>query len=130
MEKRKLNKEFYHLAQEVLDETRELEYIKNSNIKIAYLESDKKKKSRGSLVFGECEKVTDKNKWAIPYDFTITIFRPNVSHFNKDQMKILLCHELLHIGISDKGKLSIVPHDLEDFKFIIDNYGTDWARLR
>ena len=127
METRKLNKEYYLLARDVINNFVELSHIKTSDIKIAFLESDKKKKSRGNLVFGECEKVVDKNKWAIPYDFTITIFKPNISHFSEEQIRILLFHELLHIGISDKGKLSIVPHDLEDFKLIIDKFGTNWS---
>lgn len=47
------------------------------------------------------------------------------------QLEILLFHELLHIGIepADDGgeNYSIIPHDMEDFKIVIDKYGTDWS---
>ena len=130
MEKRTLNKDYEKLAYQLIDSEDELEYIKNSNVKIAFLESDKKKKSKGRVVFGECEKVQDKNKWGIPYDFTITLFKPNIAKFSIKQLEIVLFHELLHVGISDKGKLSIIPHDLEDFKLIIDKYGTNWSQIK
>ena len=52
--------------------------------------------------------------------------------FTEDQMRILLFHELLHIGIEftedGQEKYSIKPHDYEDFKIIIDRYGTDWSQ--
>lgn len=35
-------------------------------------------------------------------------------------------HELRHIGIGEKG-LKIVPHDIEDFKDILKEYGLDWG---
>ena len=128
MEIREESKMYENLAKEVINEEKELSYIKNSNVRIAYLESDKEKKSKGKLVFGECEKVADKNKWGIPYDFTITLFGPNVAGFDKRQLKVLLFHELLHIGVNEEtGKFSIVPHELEDFKLIIDRFGTEWA---
>lgn len=130
MEKRTLNKDYEELAHQLIDSEDELKYIKNSNVKIAFLESDKKKKSKGRVVFGECEKVQDKNKWGIPYDFTITLFKPNITKFSIKQLEIVLFHELLHVGISDKGKLSIISHDLEDFKLIIDKYGTNWSQIK
>jgi hypothetical protein len=50
------------------------------------------------------------------------------------QMGILLFHELLHIGIEPgpdgEETYSVNHHDLEDFKVIIDRYGTDWAEVK
>ena len=134
MENRKLNANYKALAEEVLNEQSELAYIKNSNARIAYLESDSTKKNKDKAVLGECEKVAAKNKWAIDYDFTITLFYNNIIGFTRDQIKILLFHELLHVGIEkdpDEGTetYSVTPHDLEDFKIIIDKYGTDWANV-
>ena len=41
-------------------------------------------------------------------------------------------HELLHVGIepgADGDEIYTVrKHDLEDFKSIIDRYGTEWAK--
>ncbi len=87
-----------------------------------------KKKSNNKKIYGQCEKVADKYKWVIPCEFTITIFEPNCEGFTKEQMEILIFHELLHIGI-DGTRYYVRPHDLEDFKLIVDLYGTDWARI-
>ena len=95
---------------------------------IICLASDQEKKSNGKLIFGQTEKIADKYKWGIPCDFTITIFDPNVAYWTADQMKILMLHELLHVGV-DGDRLYIRPHDLEDFKSIIAEYGVDWAEV-
>lgn len=81
-------------------------------------------------MLGQCEKVAEKYKWGIPCDFTITIFEPNIVGFTEEQIKILLFHELLHVGYDPEGeRLYVKPHDLEDFKLIINEFGTDWAQV-
>ena len=79
-------------------------------------------------IYGLAEKVPEKWKWSVPCDFTITIFEPNIVFMNQKQLEILIFHELLHIGVSvEDDKFFVVPHDLEDFKTIIKQYGPDWA---
>lgn len=133
MEHRAINTNYEEIAQELIDNEPELAYIKNSQVKIAFLESDQSKKAdKDKLVLGECEKVAAKNKWAINYDFTITLFKNNLIGLTLDQIKIVLFHELLHVGIEQgpdgTETYSVVKHDLEDFKVIIDRFGTDWAK--
>ena len=104
--------------------------IKNSSVRIAYLSSEQEKKGGGNLVYGQCEKVPEKYKWSIPYDFTITVFQPNVERFTDRQLAILVFHELLHIRVEYDGneeKYSIRKHDLEDFRLIVDRFGVDWS---
>ena len=134
MEHRQINKNYEKIAQELIENTAELEYIKKSNVRIIYLESDNTKKNGTErLVLGECEKVASKNQWAISADFTITVYKNNCIGLSEEQIKILLFHELLHVGIdygTDGGEVySVKKHDLEDFKVIIDKYGTDWAAV-
>lgn len=129
MESRSINEEYSIIANELINTMPELEYIKESMVTIIYLESDLEKKLKNRTINGECEKVPDKYKWAVPCDFTITIFNPNVERFSDDQIRILLFHELLHVGIEVDGneeKYFIKPHDYEEFKTIIDRYGMDW----
>lgn len=132
MDNRKINLYYTDIALALVANEPSLEHIKNSNVTIIYLESDYAKTSKGKLVFGQCEKVADKYKWGIPADFTITVFEPNAAKFTEDQIRILLHHELLHVGIDKKAdgseSYSIVDHDIEDFKLILDKYGTDWSR--
>ena len=132
METRKINPENERMGTELIGNVPELAYIANSKVRIIYLESNQAKKSNGKIVHGECEKVPAKYQWAVNADFTITLFKPNNALMTEKQIEILLFHELLHIGIApteDDGEIyRIIPHDLEDFKAVIDRYGTDWSR--
>ena len=135
MEHRQINDNFKAIGEDLINTEPELRYIKDSRVRIIYLESDSTKKSGADvLVHGECEKIAAKNKWAIPADFTITLFVKNNVGMREDQIRTLIFHELLHIGITpgaDGDEIySVRDHDLEDFKVIIDRYGTDWASTK
>ena len=125
---RTINEDYQKIANELIATRPELEDLRNSDVTIICLASDQEKKSNGKLIFGQTEKIADKYKWGIPCDFTITIFDPNVAYWTADQMKILMLHELLHVGV-DGDRLYVRPHDLEDFKSIIAEYGVDWAEV-
>lgn len=125
MDSRHISEKYTELAKQVIEENPELEYLRTAPVTIIFLASTHKKKGKGKSVYGQCEKVQEKNKWGIPADFTITIFEPNVAGMTEEQLKILLFHELLHVG---RDYESITPHDLEDFKIIVDRYGVDWAK--
>lgn len=133
MDKRTINKQYADIATELIATEDVLTDIANSQATIVYLSSEHKKTQNGKTIFAQCEKVAEKYKWGIPADFTITVFEPNCVGFSDDQIKILLFHELLHVGIEfceDGSELySIRPHDLEDFKLIIDRFGTDWNEV-
>ncbi|MBO7735090.1 MAG: hypothetical protein J6S67_21180 [Methanobrevibacter sp.] len=134
---RVISEKFSKIGNEIIEKAPELEkvcaYIKAGRIKVLFLESNKAKKKTGGRVFGECSKVSDSMRWAVDADFTITIFIPNCEmfHFDSEKYKVLLLHELLHIGLatSDKGALQkyVVPHDVQEFSLIADKYGYDWS---
>lgn len=133
MEHRHINDNYRRIAESLIDTEPDLQYIKDSRVRIAYLESDQcRRDGKDRLVLGECEKVAAKNRWAIDYDFTITLFRNNLVGLSADQMRIVMFHELLHVGIEPgpdgDETYSVRKHDLEDFKIIIDKYGTDWNK--
>lgn len=118
------------LAEKVIAEHHDLQWIPKIGVKVGFLKSDRQKKKSGRFVLGECILVKDLYRCFIPYDFLIVIYTPNVIGMTKEQMKILLYHEMLHIGISDDGedlKYVVNPHDVEEFRTIIDKYGIDWA---
>lgn len=124
MDRRTVSDFYREMAEELIKTEPVLGYLVDAPIKVVYLESTLRKKSKGTLTLGQCEKVQEKNKWGIPADFTITIFAPNVVGMSEDQLKVLMIHELMHIG---KDFISTRPHDLEDFKYIIDRFGVNWA---
>ena len=130
MDNRTINDNYAEIARKLIEEEPSLEYIRDSQATIVYLSSEHEKKEGGKLVYGQCEKVSAKYKWAIPCDFTITVFEPNVERFTDEQIKILLHHELLHVGIRMDGneeEYYVVPHDVEDFKEILERYGIGWS---
>ena len=130
MDNRTVSDRYAEIAQELIENEPSLEYIRDSQVTIMYLSSEHEKKESGKDIGGQCEKIPVKYKWAIPCDFTITVFEPNVERFTDEQIRILLFHELLHVGIRLDGneeEYFIVPHDVEDFKEILDRYGIGWA---
>jgi hypothetical protein len=133
MDNRVIREEYAEMAAQIIDEEESLIDVANSHATIIYLGSDNEKKSKGKAVLGECERISDKYKWGIPADFTITVFEKNCAGFTDDQLRILLFHELLHVGIEflDDGseRYSVKPHDYEDFKEITDRYGTEWGKV-
>ena len=133
-EHREMNEKYSEIAHALIQTEPLLDVIRQSEATIIYLSSDKEKKSKGRTIFGECEKIPDKYKWSIPADFTITLYEPNIINFTDEQIKILLLHELLHVGIDwDKNgeeKYTVRPHDIEEFRTIIDRYGLDWELPR
>lgn len=131
MDSRALKPEYEAIARRLIETRESLQAIRNSNVRIAFLSSEHSLKKAGKTVFGQCEKIQEKYKWAIPYDFTITVFEPNVERFTDEQIERLLHHELLHVGIEKDGneeKYRNIPHDIEDFEEILACYGLDWSK--
>lgn len=107
-----------------------LSYIRDSDVRIVFLSSDHEMKSGRKIVMGLCEKVPEKFKWAVRYDFMITLFEPNIERLTDKQLEIVILHELMHVGIEHDGNEEIYyinQHDVEDFRTIIDRYGLDWS---
>lgn len=132
-ETRIINEHYKELAEQIIDEEYSLQMIKYGHARIVYLESDlEKKDGKDMAVLGQCEKVAARHKWAINYDFMITVFKPNTLGMSEDQLKILLFHELLHIGIerNDEGGevYSVKKHDFTEFREIVDRFGANWSR--
>lgn len=132
-EHREINEKYAEIGNDIIQNEPLLSDIANSQATIIYLSSNKDKKGKDKIIHAECEKIQDKHKWAIPADFTITVYEPNIIGFSEEQLRILLFHELLHIEIKynpDGSEVySVRDHDYADFKVIIDRYGTDWSKV-
>ena len=126
-----LSEELKELAEEVINEREDLKHIIESGVRIGYMTSNKKKKSHGMIVQGDCEKVKPKNMKFIPFDFIITFYEPHVQFLDADKMRLLMYHELLHVGAerSEAGELRtwVRPHNIQDFREIVDVHGLDWS---
>lgn len=123
--------EYARRAEMVMQKHPDVAWIRDMEIRIGYLRSDKEKKSHGRPVLGECIKVNDLQKALIPYDFLIVIYEVNTEYFVEWQIDVLLYHELLHVGINNKGDTYVIrPHDLQEFEAVARRYGINWADPR
>ena len=115
------------IASKVINDHANLHHLSDERCRIAYQYSDEEKKSKGRKVFADTEKVKDKLKSILPYDFVITFYKPNTNNLTEDKMEKLMYHELRHVGFDPaNGKHTIIPHDVEDFRDIVDTWGIDW----
>lgn len=120
------------IGRELIETEPALAPLRGSGARIAFLSSDGKRTSNGRAVMGRCERVPARFRWCVPYDFTVTVFEPNVQTLDEFQLRTLLLHELLHAGVDvlEDGteRYRIVPHDVEDFREVVERFGLDWAR--
>ena len=90
---------------EVMEEHENISHLKE--LRIVALVCDKAKHKGDSIVYADCSKVTPKMA-----DVLVLL-------------RTLCWHELMHAGW-DGRKKSTVPHNLEDFREIVEAHGVDW----
>ncbi|HOM43373.1 MAG TPA: putative metallopeptidase [Bacillota bacterium] len=113
------------IANKIIDRYPEFDFIKSMDIKIGFICSYETKMKDGKATLGTCEKVSEKYKAYLPYDYIITIYKSNAYYLNNNQYKLLIYHELKHITVGMRG-LAVRPHDIEDFADILRDFGLDW----
>lgn len=127
-DKYKADEQLLKLAFEVLENDEALtelaEKYRHQEFTFNTLSSTISKTKNGKITYGECFKENDRNKCFSNADFIIVIYAEGMK-LPAENLKRLLLHELLHIGVEEKRKY-IIPHDYADFKLLIDRYGTDW----
>ena len=114
------------LAAKVISGHPNLQHLDDENCRIAYQTADFAKKSGEKLVYADTERVKDKYKGLMPWDFVVTFYWPNCEILTDDRLEKLMYHELRHVGFNGDGTYSIIPHDVEDFRDVIDTWGLDW----
>jgi len=115
------------IADELIRTEEKFEHLREGGCRIGYQYSDQAKKSHGKDVFADTEKVKDKFKQFMAYDFIITFYTPCTDELDEEHLQRLMYHELSHVGYdAENDTFSIIPHDLEDFKDVIGKWGLDW----
>lgn len=130
--KYELSDEYRELAYAVIDAVPELWTIKQADIRVGFIKSFKEKHDGSNHVLGQCIKVPEIYVELLSLDFLIVIYEPNVVGLTTNQKKVLLWHELKHIGIRDtdgEPMYITVPHDREEFDSIINRVGMYWSEL-
>lgn len=128
----KHSREYRLIARRLIQTLPEFDDLRDADVKIAYLSSQKEKTKNHKIIFAECCKVEEKYEWCCKYDFFIIVYEPNVTDFTNKQKEILIRHELHHVGIeyTDNGiRFYVAPHDVEEFWEIIKEHGLDWSEV-
>lgn len=116
------------------------QHLIDFSVKLEYIFVDKTPKGKGREVWGTCRKVSSLNAFLAneqegsdPF-FVIVISEPVWDILPHDKRVALIDHELCHAwaeanqkedddGDSDPYKLSVRPHDLEEFTCIVKRHG-------
>jgi hypothetical protein len=114
------------LGKKVIEAIPELHFIKAYEIRIGYIRGYESKKDKGKAVNADCRIVKGTFTAYLPFDFLITFYEPNIEHLTDNQKKLLMLHELKHIGVGPRG-FKIEDHDVEDFESMIRKYGIRWS---
>ncbi len=73
--------------------------------------------------YADVRKVQPPYTYVTSVKFIITVYEKNILDFSDAQLHALVLHELMHI---DDTFTKIVKHDLEDFRAIVDLFGSNW----
>ena len=118
------SKDLRKLADQIISKFPELAIIPEYDVRIGYVLSQEKPAGT-KIKYADCRKVKLTYQAWLPFNFIITFYEPNTELLSENQKKILMLHELKHIGIGEKG-LKLEEHDREDFADILKRYGIDW----
>ena len=82
-------------------------------------------------VAGKCTKCNTLMQHYTGYNFVIQISGEMWDMLDRETRRILMLHELMHVGAQysvkqREWKYSVVPHDFEDFYRIIKAHGLEW----
>lgn len=123
-------------APEVAEIARELIDLYHSHlgpVRIEYVFILEAPKVNGKLVWARAKKIGGLNAWLAQENqkeltepeefFVIEVVKPIWQQLDEKARKALTDHELTHCWVDEKGKLSIHPHDLEEFNSIVRRWG-------
>jgi hypothetical protein len=128
----------YQPAREVEDVARRLinDYHPHlASVRIDYIFCTEQLKEKGKVVWGRAKKVSGLNAWLASEDrnpdaatpdefFVVEIHLGTWLMLDEKSKKALVDHELHHLDVDiDTSKLSLLPHDLEEFNSIVRRYG-------
>lgn len=124
----------YEPAPEVEEVARKLINTHHSHLgpaRIEYVFLSEAPKVNGKIEWGRAKKISGLNAWLASESrerepeefFVIEIVKSIWLQLNERERQALIDHELTHCEVEEDGKLSIKPHDLEEFNSIVRRYG-------
>lgn len=127
-DKYKINEIWRSVAEALCDKYPELGHIDVDQI--IFLDNIKSKgKSRGRRIYAQTGLVSERWQEIVyqmtgqAFSFFIEFFKENTRHLSREQMIVLLYHELRHID--EEGK--IIAHHIEEWSEVLEGLGPGWA---
>jgi hypothetical protein len=79
--------------------------------------------SGGKTVIAKVTKVTPLMKQFADFDFVIWVSKSNWDNLEAKQCEALIDHELCHIRMNEDEEATVVGHDFEEFRVIVERWG-------
>lgn len=79
--------------------------------------------SKSPKKYADVRKVNPPYTYVTSVKFIMTVYEKNILEFSDAQLHALVLHELMHI---DETFTKLLKHDLEDFRAIVDLFGSNW----
>ncbi len=111
-----INEDYRPLANKLRSKYSELQHVPVKHILFLENREDKRKKGQ-HFVFAQVSKISGKIMDVLyqvtghTYEYIIEIFKPNVEDMSREQIVLLLYHEMRHIGVDGK----LVEHEINDW---------------
>lgn len=124
------SQKYQDIAYDIIENTDELKYIKN--IPFIVCISDEAPRYNDGLVEADCALCEiDSTNVLKKYCYRITIYEPNCRYRSDRQRRIIIEHELHHIGAdgcSTNEHDTVTSCGVGEFKAIVEKYGESWNR--
>lgn len=124
------------IANLLIARCRDLRFL--GNVRVRYLWRRKAQAKNGKMVLGTCQKLSGLPQYGLGGgDFLIVLNRENcgLAGLTAWQLEALVYHEMNHIAPPDEGdpssvEATLIGHDVEEFRAVIDRYGLWLPPLR
>jgi len=89
---------------------------------IAFIRVEGKNSPKNKIQPASISKVTGVYVCLVPYEYILRVYDKDWDDLTEAKQALVIYHELLHMG--PDGEL--IPHTVQDFRSIIEEYGLDW----
>jgi hypothetical protein len=115
-----------NLANNIIKNKKELNFINTHKIKIGFARSFKAKNINQKPVYAECQKTGGAYTAFIPFNFIITIYQQNVATLSAEQLSNIIYNQLQRIKINNNGPYlsNNGTHCIEGEELSVENSST------
>jgi hypothetical protein len=91
--------------------------------RIAFVFRSEEQELNGRVILAQVSKVPEKMQPYMEFDYVVWVAENRWINMPDKQREALIDHELCHMGMSSTGGWKIKPHNIQEFREILDRYG-------